>query len=272
MKTSLKISLLANILLAAMAGWLATRQRAGENSSPSPAAVAAAPAVEVAPVVSAPANQARSEPFRWSQLAAADYRVFIKNLRGIGCPEATVRAIVSADVHAAYHQRIQVLGQKLSDLASSPWSTQLAAQSSGQALKNELQKLPGEETAEIAGLLGTKPATVAADPEPVPVRKLLSIGEQRDLERPVSMPLAFQPVDLKALNVNSNQLQVINDLRQKFQQQIGGPNQDPNDPAYLKRWQAAQRNADEWMGLLLGRDFRLKYQLQVQNQQAQSAQ
>ena len=59
---------------------------------------------------------------------------------------------------------------------------------------------------------------------------------------------------------------------EKFQQQIGGPNQDPNDPAYLNRWQAAQRNADEWMGLLLGRDFRLKYQLQVQNQQAQSVQ
>lgn len=234
MKTSLKISLLANMLLAAMVCRLATRQGAGENSPPAPTAGATAPAVDVASVVSAPANQAHPEPFRWSQLEAADYRVFIKNLRHIGCPEATVRAIVSADVHAAHHQRIQTLEHELSDLADSPMSTQLAAFSSEQALKDELQKLPGEETAEIADLLGTKPAPIAAVPEPTPQQKLLAVAEQRDLERPVSIPLALQPVDLGALNVNSDQLRVINNLRRKFQQQIGGPNQDPNDPAYLK--------------------------------------
>lgn len=38
----------------------------------------------------------------WRKIEAADYRVYIKNLRGIGCPEETIRDIIIADVNKLY--------------------------------------------------------------------------------------------------------------------------------------------------------------------------
>ena len=37
---------------------------------------------------------------------------------------------------------------------------------------------------------------------------------------------------------------MVDNLRQKFIEDVGGPNQDPNDPAYAQRWQASQPQAD----------------------------
>ena len=46
------------------------------------------------------------------------------------------------------------------------------------------------------------------------------------------------------VKLNPQQAQVVNDLGQKFIQDVGGPNQDPNDPAYSQRWQVSQPQAD----------------------------
>jgi len=65
----------------------------------------------------------------------------------------------------------------------------------------------------------------------------------------VAMPLVFQGVDLAALELDSGQSQAIEDLRQRFVEEIGGPNQDPTDAAYRERWQQSQPEND---GLLRG--------------------
>lgn len=49
---------------------------------------------EVLPPPSAPA-------FRWSQIESTNYFAFVTGLRAIGCPEQTIRDIISADVRAA---------------------------------------------------------------------------------------------------------------------------------------------------------------------------
>src|SRR4030095_7552909 len=36
--------------------------------------------------------------FHWSQIEAADYPTYIRNLRRIGCPEETILDIITADV------------------------------------------------------------------------------------------------------------------------------------------------------------------------------
>jgi hypothetical protein len=46
-----------------------------------------------------------SEPFQWSRLESRDYRTYIANLRAIGCPEQTIRDIITADVHALCAQQ-----------------------------------------------------------------------------------------------------------------------------------------------------------------------
>jgi hypothetical protein len=43
--------------------------------------------------------------FHWSQLESADYREYIANLRGIGCPEPTIRDIILTDVMKLYAGR-----------------------------------------------------------------------------------------------------------------------------------------------------------------------
>lgn len=72
-------------------------------SSPRVIAEASVPAQPV-PVSLPPVTPpSESGPFRWSQLESpADYRLYIKNLRGIGCPEQTLRDIVTGNVDRAF--------------------------------------------------------------------------------------------------------------------------------------------------------------------------
>jgi hypothetical protein len=43
--------------------------------------------------------------FSWAQLASRDHRVFIANLRAIGCPEEIIRDIIVADVNRLYREK-----------------------------------------------------------------------------------------------------------------------------------------------------------------------
>src|SRR6478752_7194 len=40
--------------------------------------------------------------FNWAQVESSDYRVYIANLRAIGCPEATIKDIIMTDVMKLY--------------------------------------------------------------------------------------------------------------------------------------------------------------------------
>ena len=48
-------------------------------------------------------------PFDWRQIESADYRQYVENLRTIGCPEATIRDIIVADVNELFAGRIKAL-------------------------------------------------------------------------------------------------------------------------------------------------------------------
>ena len=48
-------------------------------------------------------------PFNWQQVKSADYRVYIENLRAIGCPETTIRDIIVADINELFAGRIKEL-------------------------------------------------------------------------------------------------------------------------------------------------------------------
>ncbi len=43
--------------------------------------------------------------FHWSQLESTNYRVYIANLRGVGCPESTIKDIIITDVMRLYAQK-----------------------------------------------------------------------------------------------------------------------------------------------------------------------
>ena len=76
--------------------------RVKHDPAPPPVEAAAAAVLEV------------NEPFHWAQIEAAEYKVYLANLRGIGCPESTVRDILIADVNDLFSGRVKALVDEVS--------------------------------------------------------------------------------------------------------------------------------------------------------------
>jgi hypothetical protein len=275
MKTMLKISILLNVLLlCSFVFLLAPWRRTGSPVAP-PAQLDAAPsAVEAAVPATAVSAKSDERPFHWSQVESSDYPTYIANLRSVGCPEQTIHDIIAADVDSVYASRRQVLEDKL---ATNGVAGRIA-------LQRELQQLGNQEAAAVTTLLAAPPieanttSALAAEtpasgsarqeqagrtamppfsqnaaPSPSTLNtKVTAVGleappsnsARKAPPAPISLPLVFQETDPAMLTLNSQQAQVVNDLRQKFIQDVGGPNQDPNDPAYSQRWQAYQPQTD----------------------------
>ncbi len=58
---------------------------------------------------SASSETSSSLPFHWSQIESDDYREYIANLRAVGCPESTIRDLITADLAALYAPRAQAI-------------------------------------------------------------------------------------------------------------------------------------------------------------------
>jgi hypothetical protein len=71
----------------------------------------------------------------------------------------------------------------------------------------------------------------------------------------------FQDVDLAAMNLDAGQRQAIADLRQRFVEALGGPNQDPADPGYRERWLQSQAENDRLLRAMIGVRAWQDYQL-----------
>ena len=255
MKTALRICVGFNVVLlgAVVLLWLE-----GRTPTPVTTLVRQSPPAAVAPTAAPMLPRGEPPAFRWSQLDSPDYHVYVRNLRAAGCPEPTVRAIVTADADAVYRRFRLNLEQKLAEFSGDSWSNQLASAASQPALRAELLRLPDEESWLIADLLGLVPATnqmAAATPPAAPPPLPPAAGQ------PVALPLVFQNFDPVALNLNDEQRQVIASVRQNFLEQIGSSNQDTNDPDYLTRWQEAQPAADNMLQGMLGGDIYIKFQM-----------
>jgi len=107
-----------------------------------------------------------------------------------------VRAIVTADVEAVYGKLRRQLEQKLADLDKGSLASQLGAFNSQQAIQAELQQLPDTETRLIADLLGL-------------TRRNPPSQSCRAAGGTAVLPLALQPLDLAALNLDDQQLRPL---------------------------------------------------------------
>ena len=107
----LPVSLVLNLCLLVAAGWLAirepTRTALSARPQPQPAPTASTPAPVPAPLQAQPAKAAQS--FDWRLVESEDYKKYITNLRSIGCPEETIRDIISADVKKLFDARKRTL-------------------------------------------------------------------------------------------------------------------------------------------------------------------
>jgi hypothetical protein len=248
MKTVLNISIGLNLVL--LGALLLHFSRSSRQNRSTPALMSSTDrepkAVEV--VSSAPQTL---PTVSWAQLESSDYPNYIKNLRAIGCPEQTIRDIITADVGNLYKHRRQPLERKLK------WSESAAiAPDALRALAKNLQELSNEEASVLHTLLGGEPPALASDGH-LPTRP----SPTRANELSISKPLVLQNVDPATLNLNPAQLEAINDLRQQFVNEIGGPNQDPNDPGYKERWQRIQPQIDLMLRGVIGTQAYQDYQV-----------
>src|SRR5689334_18167509 len=63
--------------------------------------------VVIAHEILATNEPATGNEFTWRQLEARDFKVYIEKLRGVQCPEETIRDIITAEVNKLYAKRLR---------------------------------------------------------------------------------------------------------------------------------------------------------------------
>ncbi len=216
------------------------------------------------PVAAVPVAASAPPRFQWSQLESAEYPAYIANLRGIGCPERTVREIVAADLDDLFAPRRGPFVAKL----TGPNAT---AVERNQA-EGALARLRQDEEAMLRKLFGIpaadnqNPRSVAqAAPAPLPQRVRSHPPAVEDLS--VTTPMALQSLESRLPNLGEDEIQAINRVRESFTAALG-TDLDVNSREYLHRWQTSQEQADDLLGALLGRQTVLEYEQALGNQPA----
>src|SRR5208283_5234717 len=187
MKVLLKASLLLNAVLGLWVLILLCR-RPGPRVGAAPPPAVESEARVVNPIET-PTTATQQKSFQWSRIESTDYRIYIANLRAIGCPERTIRDIIAADLDTLYAPKREVFRGKLNGTV--PFQAGLALR---HELESGLEALNNEESAILAALLGGfNPAPAAslatgnASPSPNP-------HQHKSAPAIVALPLVFQPI------------------------------------------------------------------------------
>jgi hypothetical protein len=263
----LMVSLAANIALGCLVAWVLLSR--GSRSAPSPdSALAHLPGLQAAKTVKPQTHETQAvatvvpAPFSWEQLQSQDFPTYIAGLRGIHCPESTLRDIIKGELDEIYaDKQRQLLAQRgVSSARQLPPSVQI-----------EVDALTREEDRLLAQLLGLSSpdstATLAeaqagpASPVSPPSRR--AAMEAIQMNQPLAKPLVLQEVDTAAMNLTPSQQERIDQMRADFLRKMAATSQDPNDPQYLIQWKKAQYQMDAQLRTSMGDDFVARYRAHV---------
>lgn len=239
MKTPLRVSILFNAILLGALGFAMVYR-------PKPTATVLVPQVNSEPEVALPTL----EPFHWSQLESSNsYRAYVANLRAIGCPEPTIRAIVTADFEAAakfMQHKTEIAGE-----SNSRFTLETMEQTVANVLAETNLSARVEETSGASSIVIENSSA-----QPVALQMAAPIASRS------SYPVLFQNPVLNDSSLKPAQKAALQQMQHQFVDAVGGPNQNPSDPAYAGRWQTAQQDADDALRAQLGNQAYLSYKLQ----------
>jgi hypothetical protein len=94
-------------------------------------------------------NPASLPEFHWRMIETNDYRAYIANLRGIGCPEKTIQDIIIADIEKRFDVR-----EKELPLNEKFWQTATQRDAANRQRQRQERELEEEKRALIQDLLG----------------------------------------------------------------------------------------------------------------------
>ncbi|GEM_PF-4940361 len=104
-------------------------------------------------------------------------------------------------------------------------------------------------------------------PDFVEATSTLAASHQQEQAK---VPLAF--VDPGAKQLDGQQATALHQLQESFTATVGGPDQNPNDPAYARRWQETQPEADQLYRLWFGAQAAMAQQYKAYMQAQANAQ
>jgi hypothetical protein len=231
-KRALRLSIACNFALAAALLWV-TSPPQKQTISKGDVAAESSDGHSMPPQARAHEPAAMEAVFRWDKVESTNYLEYVVNLRRIGCPERTIRDLIVAEIDPLYAPRRE---QLLRD-RHLVWSEE----------DPQLRVLRAEENRLVDYLLHPEAdrglATAAAD-------NASSAGD--DLQD-VQIPMFMKRSQAK-FEFSTEQLQAVDQVQRWFVEEIGGPNQDPTDPQYRRRWQEARPRADSALMSLIGLD------------------
>ena len=249
MKSSipLTVSLLVNLALAGVACFEQVgrdRNATQEISVPQVAPTAVSERV---------LEQRAVAPFNWLQLDSADNTTYIANLRNIGCPERVIRLIITDRMSDFYEAKTkEIEGNNFQTVSGSNEGNR------------KIEALRQEQANAVSNLLGPKPQPADRSPQADTsldgTQVIVNSSTQQTLEQEsvqpdlatqtarVSIPLIFANQDVQQQAnqqpLTESQQSVLDGLQQNFVDAIGGTNQNPSAPEYLRRWMDAQWQSD----------------------------
>jgi hypothetical protein len=281
--TVLVASLTANLLLLTLLfAW-----PSGKKSS------TAAPALSAPVALQTPSNNkpsrvdAKPASFHWRQLDAPDFPTFVKNLRSIGCPEATIQDIVQGELREIYAAKRQEVEH---EIATSPISARVG-------LEQRLLQLRTDEDAMYtsamrgAPIAATPPAyaTAATSPANAATAPSLSGASGRPGNAAITAaamtPAAFLVSNAPAQSASASSpsetpayphldqatSQVISLMRETFAASVAAAKADPSSTVYRQRWISSQQASDDQFSSLFGGDAFIRTQLQAVQAAASAA-
>jgi len=162
----------------------------------------------------------RRQFFSWGEIESDDYPVYIANLRRIGCPEATIRDIIVADVNQLYARR------RATEVVTAPqqWWRSEPDRSVSQTAIAQIRALDEERRALLTKLLG--PEWESAD-YPLPSLESITVLDGPILGGlPPETKLALQRIEQQSLERMNAYVR---------ERQAGDEPADPAELARLRR-------------------------------------
>lgn len=243
----------------------------------------ASPGQEAPPASHAPETSA----FHWRQLDAPDFQTFVANLRNIGCPEATIRDIITGELKEIYDlKRIRTSsdGSCPPDSGSAEHASReenASAKTGASEMQRVIDQLLGtaSDTAGMNVAVVTvapvsQAATTVTDVADVPAAFI--VGNAPGQRLAGTGELATTVTDP---NLDSEMAEQLNRMRNDFAAAVTETSNDTapysdsstsssispagSDRDYYRRWLKAKRDSDEVFSSMYGGDALIRVQQQA---------
>jgi hypothetical protein len=259
MRLAIGLSITLNLALAAGIYWLPKKPAATVPAAnvEQPAAVASLPSP-----LPADGSAPQETPFRWSQVASQNWKIYRDNLRAVGCPEPTVREVIRSEINERFGARRRGI---LAAFQNQFWDRMLRGEFMDRrrrvqmAGEQSLVDLGAERQKLIADVLGWDALTTEVERQSRRVEQEQRLAWLSPEKRAKLMALEEQHQQLLAewagslgLRANGVPTSEDEDRIQKLQQEFETSEKQLLTPEELDELRLRESDVADWAGSLPG--------------------